>query len=118
MDGPLVWIIGSDPDIRHLIGLNLSRRGFQVVETCEHDLPTSVWAKPDLIILDVESPDESGWEAISRLRQSPWAQGAALILLLATVPRADRLVSLQPVYWIEKPLNMDSLLAMIRKSLG
>jgi hypothetical protein len=41
-----------------------------------------------------------------------------MILLLSTAPAARRLVPLQPVRWLEKPLAMDVLLALVRESLG
>ena len=101
-----------------MIGLNLNKRGFGVLETSPQDglVPSS--AGPLIIILDVEPPGESGWEAASVLRQSPGLQETPMILLLSAAPAARRLVSLQPVRWLEKPLAMDVLLALVRESVG
>jgi hypothetical protein len=41
-----------------------------------------------------------------------------LILVLAAAPTASRLVPLQPVRWLEKPLAMDALLALVRESVA
>lgn len=41
-----------------------------------------------------------------------------MILLLSAAPTARRLTPLQPVRWLEKPLAMDVLLALVRQSLG
>ena len=134
MDEPMIWVISPDPDTRRLIGLNLSKRGFSVLETSPQDglvpfggvypersrgaqdRPSG--AAPLLIILDVDPPDESGWEAASVLRQSPGLQETPMILLLSAAPAASRLISLQPVRWLEKPLAMDVLLALVRESVG
>lgn len=118
MDVPMAWIISSDPDTRRLIGLNLSRRGFRTLDASPQDELAASGAKPHLIILDVNPPDESGWEAVGALRRSPWAQGVPLILLLASAPRASQITPFQPVRWVEKPLDMDTLLALVRESLG
>jgi len=134
MDEPMIWVISPDPDTRRLIGLNLSKRGFGVLETSLQDGPVPFGgvypersrgtqdrpsgAEPLLIILDVDPPDESGWEAASALRQSPGLQETPMILLLSAAPATRRLVPLQPVRWLEKPLAMDGLLALVRQSLG
>ncbi len=118
MDVPMVWVISPDPDTRRLIGLNLSKRGLRILEASPQGELALSGAKPHLIILDVDAPDESGWEAASALRQSPWLQGVPLILLLAAAPTASRLVPLQPVRWLEKPLAMDALLALVRESVA
>jgi CheY-like chemotaxis protein len=134
MDEPMIWVISPDPDTRRLIGLNLNKRGLGVLETSPQDgLPPFGGVYPErsrgaqnrpsgaeslLIILDVEPPGESGWEAASVLRQSPGLQETPMILLLSAAPAARRLVSLQPVRWLEKPLAMDALLALVRESLG
>ncbi|MCK4449865.1 MAG: response regulator transcription factor [Anaerolineae bacterium] len=118
MDVHKIWVISPDPDTRRLIGLNLNKRGFGVLETSPQDglVPSS--AEPLIIILDMDPPDESGWEAASVLRQSPGLQETPMILLLSAAPAARRLVPLQPVRWLEKPLAMDVLLALVRESLG
>ena len=126
MDEPMIWVISPDPDTRRLIGLNLNKRGLGVLETSPQDmLPPYGFAqdRPSgaeslLIILDVEPPGESGWEAASVLRQSPGLQETPMILLLSAAPATRRLVPLQPVRWLEKPLAMDVLLALVRESLG
>lgn len=42
MDIPVAWVIGPDADTRRLVGLNLSKRGFHVVETFSLDEPVSL----------------------------------------------------------------------------
>jgi len=126
MDVHKIWVISPDPDTRRLIGLNLNKRGFGVLETSlqdglvpfgfAQDRPSG--AEPQLIILDVDPPNESGWETASTLRQIPGLQETPMILLLSAAPAARRLVPLQPVRWLEKPLDMNALLALVRQSLG
>lgn len=113
----MVWVISSDPDTRRLIGLNLSRRGLRMLEASTQVGLVPSGAKPHLIILDIGAPDESGWDAASALRHSPGLQGVPLILVLAAAPTASRLVPLRPVRWMEKPLAMDALLALVRECL-
>jgi len=120
MDASMIWVISSDPDTRRLIGLNLSKRGLGVLEVSSQgklqDRPSR--AKLQLIILDINQPDESGWEVADALRQSSETQGVPIILLLPTAPADRQLAPLQPVRWLEKPLAMDALLAQVWESLG
>lgn len=118
MDVHRIWVISPDPDTRRLIGLNLNKRGFGVLETSPQDGLVPSGAEPQLIILHVDPPNESGWETASTLRQSPGLQETPMILLLSAAPAHRRLVPLQPVRWLEKPLAMDGLLALVRESLG
>lgn len=118
MDLPVIWIISPDLDARRLIGLNLKKRGLGVLETSPQDRPESFNVEPQLIILDMDLPDESGWEAASALRRGPGVQATPIILLLSAAPTARRLVPLQPVRWLEKPLAMDALLALVWQGLG
>ena len=118
MDVPMVWVISPDPDSRRLIGLNLNKPESCILEASPQNGLVTSCADPQLIILDVEPPDESGWEAASAQRQSPRLQGVPLILVLADAPTASRLVPLQPVRWPEKPLAIDALLTLVRESLA
>ncbi len=118
MDIPMVWIISPDPDTRRLIGLNLSKRGFRILEASPQDGVVSPSEKPQLVILDVEPPDESGWQTARKLRRSSWTQDVPLILLLSSAPAPRRLAPFQPVRWLEKPLAIDALLTLVRESLG
>lgn len=114
----MVWVISPDPDTRRLIGLNLTKRGFRTLEvSSQREVPLSS-EKPQLIVLDVDPLDESGWEAVEAVRHSPWAQGVPLVLLASAAPTANQLATLQPVHWVEKPLTMDALLALVRERLG
>jgi DNA-binding response OmpR family regulator len=117
MDMPIVWVIGQDPDNRELIGLNLRKRGFRALEGCSHEDLTSRNTNPQLIILEVDADDESGWQAARELRHDSALQGTPLILLVTAAPSTRRLVPLQPVRWLEKPLAMDAMLALVKESL-
>jgi DNA-binding response OmpR family regulator len=115
MDMPIIWVIGQDPDNRELIGLNLRKRGFRALEGCSQSDLASKSAKPQLIILEVD--DESGWQAAREVRHNSTLQRTPLILLVTAAPSTRRLVPLQPVRWLEKPLAMEAMLAMVKESL-
>ena len=118
MEASTIWIISPDSQTRRLIGLNLTKRGFQTLEMApSQELPSSC-ERPQLVILDVEPPDESGWEVVRVLRQQPQTREVPLILLLSAAPTTGQLSACQPVHWVEKPLAIDALLALVRESLA
>ena len=114
----MVWVISSDSDTRRLIGLNLSKRGLRVREISPEDELAPAGADPHLIILDSDAAGQVDWRAASALRQDPRLRDVPLILILTAAPKPSRLVPLQPVRWVEKPLTMDALLSLVRKSLA
>ena len=61
---PVVWAISPHSSTRQLVGLNLSKRGFRVLEASSPSGAELADARPDLIVVDVDPPDESGWEAV------------------------------------------------------
>ena len=117
MTTPLIWDISPHADTRRLIGLNLSKRGFHVLEASSHHDLVPPSARPHLIILDVELPDESDWDVVRDLRSSPQLQRIPLILLVGEVPATSRLDPFRPVQWVAKPAAIDTLLAVVQKSL-
>ncbi len=118
MDTPTVWVISPDPETRRLIELNLTKRGFNTVEaSLQGNLPASN-VPPQLIILDVDLPGTSGLEVVDSLRRTFKVEGVPLVLLLSTAPTAGQLAAFQPARWLEKPLAMDSLLALVRESIA
>ena len=114
----VVWVIGSDCDTRRLIGLNLIKRGLRIREISPEGEPAPAGADPQLIILDSEPDGEMDWTAASALRESPWLRSVPLVLILAAAPTPSRLVSLQPVRWVEKPVDMDVLVSLVREGLA
>lgn len=118
MHMPTVWVISSDSDTRRLIGLNLSKRGLCLQEMSPQGELESSGATPQLIILDVDPRGESGWKEAKALRQNPRLSDVPLILILSAAPAPSLLVPFQLVRWVEKPLAMDVLLSLVRKSLA
>jgi len=117
MNAPVVWVVSPHSSARQMIGLNLSKRGYRIVEASslvDLKIPSG---EPDLIVVDVEPPDESGWEVVRALRQNGSSQGVPLILLLATPPTISRIHSFHPGRWMKKPVDTDALLALVRESL-
>jgi heterodisulfide reductase subunit C len=113
----VAWIISPHASTRQLIGLNLNKRGFRIMEASLFDDPELSDAEPHLIIIDIDRPNGSDWQAASLLRQNPALQKVPLILLLADAPAISRLVSLEPVRWTSKPIDINAFLKHVQECL-
>ena len=69
-EGPVILVIDDEVQIRRMLRLSLDAHGYQVNEaaTSQEGLEQAALSKPDLIILDLGLPDQSGLETLKRLR--------------------------------------------------
>ncbi|MEW5765830.1 MAG: PAS domain S-box protein, partial [Acidobacteriota bacterium] len=83
---PLVLLVDDDDAGRYATGRILRRQGFEVLEegTGEGALVSAERYHPDLIVLDVNLPDLSGFEVCRRLKASPATASIPVLHLSAT----------------------------------
>lgn len=117
MDVPLVWVISPHAGTRQVLGLNLSKRGLRTLEAALLDELQPADAPPQLIVVDVEPPDETGWATVDAVRQTPALRQVPLIMLVAQAPTMGRLLALRPARWVHKPADTDALLSEVWSSL-
>jgi heterodisulfide reductase subunit C len=117
MDVPLVWVISPHAATRQVLGLNLGKRGLRVLEAARPDELHPADAEPQLIIVDIEPPDESGWAAVDAARQTPALRQVPVVVLVTHAPTMGRLLALRPARWVQKPADTDVLLSEVWKSL-
>ncbi len=114
-----VLIVDDDARLRALLSRFLGERGFRVTvaETAAEARDRLRFMQPDLIVLDVMMPGESGIELITRLRK----EGLALPVLLLTARGApeDRIVGFEAGAddYLPKPFAPDELVLRIRAIL-
>jgi heterodisulfide reductase subunit C/CheY-like chemotaxis protein len=117
MNVPLVWVISPHAATRQMLGLNLSKRGLRTLEAAQLSELRADDALPQLIVVDIEPPDESGWAVVDAARQMPALRRVPLVLLVTHAPTMGRLLALRPARWVQKPTDTDILLSEIWKSL-
>jgi two-component system, OmpR family, KDP operon response regulator KdpE len=113
-----VLLIEDDPDIRQIYRMLLQHSGWAVVEatTAQKGVDMATGHQPELIILDLGLPGQSGMTVIQELR----AGTEAPILVVSgdedAEPEARRLGATE---YILKPFDpFDELLPMIEKVAG
>lgn len=78
-----VLLVDDDPVLRELVRVELQDAGFQVHEAQDvHDAQQMVrFERPDVALVDVLLPGESGLELTAWLRGQPWAAHLPIIVL-------------------------------------
>jgi DNA-binding response OmpR family regulator len=109
-----VLIVEDEQPLRKLIARNLAGRGHSVREaaTADEALAAVRAELPDLILLDINLPDRTGWDLLRELR----ALGISVptIVVSAVNVSPSRLAEFRPLAHLPKPFPLDSLLRLVR----
>jgi DNA-binding response OmpR family regulator len=115
---PRVLIVDDEANLRHTVGYNLRREGYDVLEAADGEAAlAAAGARPlDLVVLDLMLPGIDGLEVCRRLRE----RGPVPILMLtARAEEIDRVVGLElgADDYLTKPFSMRELLARVKAIL-
>ncbi len=114
-----IYIVEDDDNIRKLVCYALKREGYGAESFA---LPSQFYtryksAKPDLILLDIMLPEESGLSMLEKIRNSD--PGIPIIMLTAKDSEFDKVTGLDMGAddYIAKPFGMTELVSRIRAVL-
>jgi twitching motility two-component system response regulator PilH len=126
-----VLVVDDDPDVRVFNTTVLEENGYIPLEAenGEEGLRMIKAEKPDLVILDVLMPRQSGIRLYRELKTNESLKGVK-VLILSGIAQKTFLRSQQaltefgetpvpePEFYIEKPVDADVLAATIKKAIG
>ena len=108
-----VLVVEDDESLCRILKRNLAARGIEAVcaESVAAALQSIAAARPDLLVLDINLPDRSGWELCRALR----ARGLEIpkIILSATRVTPERLAEFKPLAFLPKPFPLEALLRLV-----
>lgn len=115
---PHVAVVDDEPAAREMVGDYLKMHGFRVT-LCDGGSSlrrTMAEAAPDLIVLDLNMPEEDGLSIVRDLKR---ASAVPIIMLTATASAIDRVVGLElgADDYIAKPCELRELVARVRSVL-
>nr|WP_244470651.1 response regulator [Microvirga massiliensis] len=116
--GPHIVVVDDEPAARDMVGDYLKMHGFEVT-LCDGGASlrkSMVDRQPDLIVLDLNMPEEDGLSIVRDLKaRAP----VPIIMLTATASLIDRVVGLElgADDYIPKPCELRELVARIRSVL-
>lgn len=120
-----VLVIEDEADLREVLEYNLTKEGHRVhlASTAAEGLALAREIRPEVVLLDVMLPDQSGTSVCKALRGDPKTQDARIIMLTAKGEEIDRVVGFEVGAddYVVKPFSVRELLlriaAMVRRSL-
>jgi len=108
-----ILVVEDEATLRQVITRNLEVRGHAVrgAETATEALRHLGDWTPDLMLLDINLPDRSGWDVLRELRE----QGMHVPTVIVSAVRVSpaRLEEFQPVGYLPKPFPLDALLRLV-----
>jgi two-component system, NarL family, nitrate/nitrite response regulator NarL len=118
---PPILVADSDAASRKLVSSLLRRIGYETREakTGPEALELSAALRPDLVVLEVNLPQVSGYEICRELRDAFGTEIAIIFLSADRTASADRVAGLLVGAddYIVKPFDHDELLARVRAAL-
>jgi two-component system KDP operon response regulator KdpE len=119
MAGETVLIVEDDATLTNAVARNLAAHGYttETTGTVAAALDALRAHTPDVMLLDIDLPDGSGWEVARALRAGGHAE-VPVIVFSALRPNPRLVAELGCVGILEKPFPMASLLRLIGEYCG
>jgi DNA-binding response OmpR family regulator len=115
MNRTKILLVDDDPNIRQLVGLYLTREGFEVQEAERGDEALKAFraSAPNLILLDIMLPGMDGWQVCREVRK---VSNIPIIMLTAKDETFDKVLGreLGADDYIAKPFEPKELVARIK----
>ena len=117
-----VLIVDDEPNIVAALEYLLARNGYEVRSAAngEQALREVEAFAPDLVLLDIMMPQQSGYEVCQRIRSRPEWGGIRILMLSAKGREAEvsKGLSLGADLYVTKPFSNAELVARIAELLG
>ena len=116
---PLVLVVDDESDIRSSLRMILEYEGYELSEASsgEQALERLDTERPDVVLLDIKMPRMDGLEILARVKQSDPALPVVVISGHGTIATAVEATRLGAFDFMEKPLERDRVLLVVRNAL-
>ena len=108
-----VLLVEDEVPLRTVIARNLTSRGVQVCEagTASDAVAAATLEPHDLLLLDINLPDQTGWEVLRELKR----RGTEVPTIVVSAVRVSqsRLEEFHPLAYLPKPFPIDALLRLV-----
>ncbi|HLG63565.1 MAG TPA: response regulator [Ktedonosporobacter sp.] len=127
MPGARILLVEDDAVLRELVRRNLEARWHDVSIAADAQSALAyLRATPfDLVLLDINLPDETGWEVLRNARKEGWlaplelhgnAEQIPVVILSAVRVSPRRLQEFHPLAYLPKPFPMEAILRLAKEA--
>ncbi len=122
-----ILIVDDDPVIIKAVSMKLVPAGYEILTAVDgtEGIASARKQKPDLILLDINFPNDvgmswDGFQVIAWLQRVDEAKGTPVIVISGGDPAKFKARALQAgaIAYLQKPVNNDELLALIKQTLA
>jgi DNA-binding response OmpR family regulator len=108
-----ILLVEDEPRLRQTLARSLQGREFHVAEaaTAAEAVAAALARRFDLMLLDINLPDATGWDVLRQLRSA--GHELPVVVLSAVPPNPTRVREFKPFGVLHKPFPMDALLRLI-----
>lgn len=125
---PLILVVDDEPDFREIISTKLGSSGFEVVtaHNAEQGIHFAQKFQPDLILMDVMMPGETGTDAAIAIKQDPATKDMKIAFFSSmkdpwprtATPRDELAKVLGMEEFIDKATDLNELVARVKEILA
>ena len=106
--------VEDDNSLRTAIVRNLQANGYMVFEAANFgEALDEIAVKPDVMILDINLPDASGWDVADWLESE--TRPVPIIVISGFRPDARKMEKFKPKAFLPKPFPIQELMALVRQ---
>ncbi len=110
-----ILIVEDDGPLRKVLSRYLQAAGYIVIEASNFlEAATKITIKPDLMILDINLPDGTGWNVADWL--ASFTEPVPVIVMSGeTHPSPQQLQKFKPEAFLAKPFDVETLLSLVQQ---
>jgi DNA-binding response OmpR family regulator len=108
-----VLMVEDDETLCRVIDKTLTRKGVRVrrATTVQEALAAIAKTPPDLVLLDIDLPDRTGWDLMRALAARQ--EELPTVVMTGTRVTPERLAQFRPLAYLPKPFPLDALLRIV-----
>jgi len=112
-----ILLVEDDAPLADVISRNLRARGYElaVAGTAEAAVLSMAEAWPDVLILDVNLPDMTGWDVLRRLTVADRKRLSVIVISAAPISE-KRVLEFQPLRHLQKPFPIEALVRLLNEA--
>lgn len=117
-----ILVVDDNEDIAQLLHIFFTRHGHEVAVAGSGEEAVGLCrrVRPHVVLMDINLPDETGFETFERLRSHPRTSHVPVIFLTKRAHRTDKLAGLEMGAddYITKPFNLSELILRVHNAVG